>query len=68
MAEMEYFCSHSAHNPESLTVHMNTMAHDGWDLLAVDFAVRGESGFHTFFWRRLRRSAEASDQAASRDG
>jgi hypothetical protein len=68
MAEMEYFCTHSAHDPESLTDHMNNMADDGWDLLAVDFATRGESGFHTFFWRRLRRSAEASHQATSRDG
>ena len=57
MPEMEYFCTHSAHNPESLTHHMNTMARDGWDLLAVDYAIRGETGFHTFFWRRpLRRS------------
>jgi hypothetical protein len=46
---------------------MNKMARDGWDLLAVDFAHRGETGFHTFFWRRpLRRSAEASREAASR--
>ena len=60
MPEMEYFCTHSAHNPESLTHHMNTMARDGWDLLAVDFAIRGETGFHTFFWRRpLRRSGPA---------
>jgi len=57
---MEYFCTHSAHDPGSLTVHMNNMASDGWDLLTVDFATRGEAGFHTFFWRRLRRSAEAS--------
>jgi hypothetical protein len=49
---MEYFCTHSAHDPESLTQHMNHMAHRGWDLLAVDYAVRGESGYHTFFWRR----------------
>ncbi len=55
---MEYFCTQSAHNPESLTVHMNKMAHDGWELLTVDFAIRGETGFHTFFWRRpLRRSS-----------
>jgi hypothetical protein len=68
MAEMEYFCTHSAHDPESLTVHMNNMAGDGWDLLAVDFAARGESGLHTFFWRRFRRSAETSHQATARDG
>jgi hypothetical protein len=64
MAEMEYFCTQSAHNPESLTLHMNKMARDGWDLLAVDFAHRGETGFHTFFWRRpLPRSAEARREA-----
>jgi hypothetical protein len=66
MADMEYLCTHSAHDPESLTVHMNNMASDGWDLLTVDFATRGESGFHTFFWRRSRGSAEASRPATSR--
>jgi hypothetical protein len=60
MAEIEYFCTHNAHDPESLTRHMNKMARDGWDLLTVNFAIRGETGFHTFFWRRpLRQSAEA---------
>jgi hypothetical protein len=67
MAEMEYFCTQNAHNPESLTLHMNKMARDGWDLLTVDFAHRGETGFHTFFWRRpLRRSAEASRETTAR--
>jgi hypothetical protein len=66
MAATEYFCTHSAHDPESLTHHMNNMARDGWDLLTVDFAIRGETGFHTFFWRRpLRTSAEARYQATS---
>ena len=64
---MEYHCTHSAHNPESLTMHMNHMARDGWDLLTVDFAHRGETGFHTFFWRRLRSSPQASQQARSRE-
>ncbi len=50
--ETEYFCTHSAHDPETLTHHMNSMARAGWDLLTVDFAIRGETGFHTFFWRR----------------
>ena len=64
MAEMEYFCTQSAHNPESLTLHMNRMARDGWDLLTVDFAIRGETGYHTFFWRRpLHMSAEPNRQA-----
>jgi hypothetical protein len=58
MAEMEYFCTHSAHDPDSLTVHMNHMTRNGWDLLTVDFAVKGETGFHTFFWRRPRESDE----------
>jgi hypothetical protein len=64
MAEMEYYCTHSAHNPESLTHHMNIMARDGWDLLTVDFAVRGETGFHTFFWRRLRRGSRSPERDA----
>ena len=68
MAEFEYFCTHSAHDPDSLTHHMNRMARDGWDLLTVDFAVRGETGFHTFFWRRPRRSAATGEQAQPRDG
>lgn len=64
---MEYFCTQSAHYPESLTRHMNTMARDGWDLLTVDFAIRGETGFHTFFWRRpVRGTAEAKRPATSR--
>jgi len=64
MAEMEYFCTHSAHDPESLTRHMNKMARDGWDLVTVDFAIRGETGYHTFFWRRpLGDPADASQQA-----
>jgi hypothetical protein len=67
MAELEYFCTHSAHNPESLTIHMNNMARDGWELLTVDFAIRGETGFHTFFWQRpRRRPAEARQQGAPR--
>jgi hypothetical protein len=58
MPEMEYFCTQSAHNPQALTIHMNTMARSGWELLTVDFAIRGETGYHTFFWRRpLRGSA-----------
>ena len=59
MPEMEYFCTHNAHDPAALTHHMNVMAREGWDLLTVDFAIRGETGTHTFFWRRpLRRPAE----------
>ena len=66
MAEFEYFCTHSAHDPDSLSHHMNRMARDGWDLLTVDFAVRGETGFHTFFWRRPPRNpAQVSQRPAS---
>ena len=65
MAETEYFCTHNAHNPETLTLHMNHMAREGWDLVAVDFAIRGETGFHTFFWRRSRTSAQATREATS---
>ena len=68
MAEFEYFCTHSAHDPDSLTHHMNRMARDGWDLLTVDFAVRGETGFHTFFWRRVRLSGEDSGRAGGGAG
>ncbi|HTZ91089.1 MAG TPA: hypothetical protein VMB74_01730 [Streptosporangiaceae bacterium] len=64
MAELEYFCTQSAHNPDSLTRHMNNMAREGWELLAVDFAHRGETGYHTFFWKRpLHRPADANPQA-----
>lgn len=67
MAEIEYLCTHSAHNPQSLTLHMNRMADDGWDLVTVDFAIRGETGFHTFFWRRpLGRSGQTRREATSR--
>jgi hypothetical protein len=42
---------------------MNHMAREGWDLLTVDFAIRGETGFHTFFWQRQVRIA-SQQQAA----
>jgi hypothetical protein len=48
----EYRCTANAHDPDSLTLHMNDRAAEGWELLAVTFAVKGESGTHTFFWRR----------------
>ena len=60
--ETEYLCTHSAHDPDSLTLHMNNMAHEGWELLTVDFAIRGETGFHTFFWRRPFRSDPRASQ------
>lgn len=60
--EIEYFCTHSAHDTHSLTLHMNNMARDGWELLTVDFAIRGETGFHTFFWKRPLRTGRAASQ------
>jgi hypothetical protein len=62
MPEIEYFCTQSAHDPESLTHHMNHMAREGWDLVTVDFAIRGETGFHTFFWRRPARPVAEGSQ------
>lgn len=67
MAETEYYCTRSAHSPESLTLHMNHVARDGWELVAVNFAHRGETGYHTFFWQRPRRLAEAGRPAGPRE-
>jgi len=53
--ETEYLCTQNAHDPDTLTRHMNNMAGEGWELLTVNFAIRGETGFHTFFWRRRFR-------------
>jgi hypothetical protein len=50
--QWEYLCTANAYNPASLTRHMNEMAHAGWELLTVTFAIKGEGGTHTFFWRR----------------
>ncbi len=62
--ETEYLCTHDAHDPDSLTRHMNNMARDGWELLTVDFAIRGETGFHTFFWRRRHLPESQPGRAA----
>lgn len=48
----EYLCTQNAHDPEALTRYMNNAAAEGWDLMAVTFAIRGEGGIHTMFWRR----------------
>jgi hypothetical protein len=61
---LEYFCTHDAHDPQSLTRHMNNMARDGWQLLTVDFAIRGETGFHTFFWQRPLRAGERGQETS----
>jgi hypothetical protein len=53
----EYFCTQNAHDAESLSRHMNAVARDGWELFAVTFAIKGESGTHSLFWRRQVRSA-----------
>jgi hypothetical protein len=52
----EYLCTQNAHDPESLTRYMNKAAAEGWDLFAVTFAIRGEGGIHTMFWRRPLRA------------
>jgi hypothetical protein len=51
-SEWEYRCTANAHDPETVTRHLNFMAREGWDLYAVNFAIKGESGVHTMFWRR----------------
>jgi hypothetical protein len=69
----EYLCTQNAHDPEALTRYMNNAADEGWDLFAVTFAITGESGVHTMFWRRpLRtrtrrpaRTTEAAETARS---
>jgi hypothetical protein len=60
--EWQYFCTANAHDPATLTHHMNEMAAAGWELLTVTFAIRGESGIHTFFWRRPVRVAASEPQ------
>jgi hypothetical protein len=47
----QYLCTQNAHDAESLTDHMNNRASEGWELLAVTFAVKGEGGVHSMFWR-----------------
>ncbi len=38
---------------------MNAIASHGWELLAVTFAIKGESGTHSLFWRRRPSSASS---------
>ena len=61
--EWEYLCTANPHDPQTLTRHMNEMAHRGWDLLTVTFAIKGESGTHEMFWRR-RPAPEPPREAA----
>jgi hypothetical protein len=49
----EYLCTQNPRDAEMLTRHMNQLAGEGWELLAVTFAIRGSSGTHSLFWRRL---------------
>jgi hypothetical protein len=58
--QWEYVCTANAHDTATLTHHMNEMARAGWDLLTVTFAIKGESGTHTFFWRRPARTPSAA--------
>ncbi|HSR84057.1 MAG TPA: hypothetical protein VLM11_07740 [Streptosporangiaceae bacterium] len=48
----EYYCTANAHDPATLTRHLNEMARGGWELLTVTFAIKGEGGTHMMFWRR----------------
>jgi hypothetical protein len=59
-APYEYLCTQNAHDPEALTRYMNNAADEGWDLFAVTFAIQGESGVHTMFWRRPLRTRRAA--------
>jgi hypothetical protein len=59
----EYLCTQHAHDPEKLTHYMNSAAAEGWELMAVDFAIRGEDGIHAMFWRRPL-APEAAGQPA----
>lgn len=59
--DWEYLSTQDAHDPVSLTRHMNNWAAQGWELLAVTFAIKGESGTHSFFWRRSLAPAQAEE-------
>jgi hypothetical protein len=61
----EYLCTSNAHDAATLTRHMNNQAANGWELLAVTFAIKGESGVHVLFWRR--RLDSAPQQSAGSD-
>ena len=50
--QTEYLATQNPHDPDSLSRHMNTMARQGWELLTVNFAIKGQNGTHTFFWQR----------------
>jgi hypothetical protein len=63
MAAFEYLCTQNAHDPEALTRYMNNAAAEGWDLFAVTFAIRGEGGIHTMFWRRPLQPESAGQLA-----
>ena len=61
----EYLCTANAHDPDTLTRHMNRHAADGWELLTVTFAIKGESGTHTLFWRRPRPGGSLAEAGQS---
>ena len=61
--QWEYLCTANAHDPATLTHHMNQMARAGWELLTVTFAIKGESGIHTLFWRRPVPAASSAPPA-----
>jgi hypothetical protein len=56
----QYLCTTNAHDADSLTRHKNAVASDGWELMTVTFAIKGESGVHDFFWRRAVSAQQTS--------
>jgi type IV secretory pathway VirJ component len=62
--EWQYFCTANAYDPATLTRHMNQMARAGWELLTVTFAIKGEGGTHTLFWRRPASAATVARRVA----
>jgi hypothetical protein len=63
-APWEYLCTQNAHDAATLTRHMNAVASEGWELFAVTFAIRGESGTHSMFWRRRLAGRDGAGPSA----
>jgi hypothetical protein len=59
----EYLCTSNPHDAATVTRHMNRLASEGWELLAVTFAIKGESGVHVLFWRRQAEPDTATHPA-----
>jgi hypothetical protein len=41
------------------------MARAGWELLTVTFAIKGETGTQTFFWRRPARTSPPAPKTSA---